>query len=338
MIALIFVGLAIVIGFIQVKLAPTVLQNLFCEYKFDMKLAEPGEVITCRNKLLNAWRFPVAYINYIIHLPEGAEIVNGKGKAERHRLFLMPEQKFENDIRFTLPKRGVYKSGKYYLETGDFLGFNSKVVSEDLKADIVIVPEKSQNEHIIKTLGGYIGDISVRRFIIEDPVLTVGFREYTGKEPMKNISWNQSARRNELMVKNNDYTTDTNVAVVLNMQGNDKEKLEECFRISRTVCEQLEEKRIPYEFICNGDVGNCNEGYGRNHLNYIMKRLGRSNLFSYYSFDELIDRCIEKRKNNRSYIVITSGSSKNEMSCLNRLQAASNQEICVLQAGGNDNG
>lgn len=338
MIALIFVGLAIVIGYIQIKLAPTVLQNLFCEYEFDMKLAEPGEVISCRNKLINAWLFPVVYINYIIHLPEGAEKVNGGGKAERHRLFLLPKQKYESDIRFTLPKRGVYKSGKNYLETGDFLGFNSKVVSEELKADIVIMPEKSQDEQVISTLGGYLGDISVRRFIIEDPVLTVGYREYTGKEPMKNISWNQSARKNELMVKKNDFTTDTNVAVVLNMQNSDREKMEECYRIARTVCEQLEEKRIPYEFMSNGDVGNCNEGYGNRHLNYIMMRLGRSNQFSYYSFDELIERCIQKKKNNRSYIIITSGSSEEETRAISSLQAVSDHEVCVLTAGGQDNG
>ena len=43
-------------------------------------------------------------------------------------------------------------------------------------------------------LSGFLGDVSVRRFIYEDPVLTTGFREYTGREPMKHISWTQSAR------------------------------------------------------------------------------------------------------------------------------------------------
>ncbi len=335
MIALIFAGLAIVVLVLQVKMAPTVLKKLLCDYKFDMKLAEPGEVITCTSRLVNAWRFPVLYINYIIHLPEGAQIENGNGKAERHRLYLLPKQKYTRDIRFTLPKRGVYKNGKYYLETGDFLGFYSRVRSEDIKADIVIMPEKSQDEMALKTLGGYLGDISIRRFIIEDPVLTIGYREYTGREPMKNIAWSQSARQNQLMVKNNDFTTDTNVAVVLNMQNSDRNELEECLKMVRSACEQLEELHIPYEFICNGDVGNCPEGYGSLHFNYLMMRLGKSNLFSYFSFAQLIDRCIQKKKNNRSYIIITPQLTPDKAKELHRLQLVSDHELCILQTGGN---
>lgn len=155
---------------------------------------------------------------------------------------------------FSLPKRGVYRGGRYFIETGDFLGFRSYVRSEKLSSKITVMPRKCEDEQVIRALGGYIGDISVRRFIIKDPILNICFREYTGHEPMKMISWPQSVRAGKLMVKNNDYTVDMNVAIVLNMYTGSNAEKEKCLEIVRTVCEQIEANRVPYSFFCNGDI------------------------------------------------------------------------------------
>ena len=336
MIGLLFVGLLAVVVFAQIKLAPTVLKNLFYEYKYDTRLAEPGELITFTSKMINAWNFPVVYVSVAEQMPETARIEKTGRNSKSHRLYLLPKHSYTHDIRFSIDKRGVYRKGKCYIEAGDFLGFTAKVRNIDLDSDIVIMPKRSEDDMVIKTLGGYIGDISVRRFIIEDPVLTIGYRDYTGREPMKNISWNQSARVNKLMVKNNDYTVDTNVAVVLHMDSDRNREMESCLEILRTVCEELEKKRIPYEFLSNGDMGDLNEGYGSRHLNYLMMKAGRSKLRGYFSFRELMDRCRKKKKNNRSYIVITPQLDEDERAALNRLQAYSDHEVCVFTGGQND--
>ena len=167
MIGLIFFGLAAVVFVLQIKTSSMALQNLNCDFRFDKKLAEPGEVITCVFKVVNTWFFPVLYINFIVLLPHGARIVDDVRDSVDHRLYLLPGQKYTSEVRFTLPERGIYRNAKYFLETGDFLGFQSKVFSKDLKVDIVVMPNKSPDEVVVNTLGGYLGDISVRRFIID---------------------------------------------------------------------------------------------------------------------------------------------------------------------------
>ena len=333
MIGLLFVGLLAVSVAIQIVLAPTVLKNLFYEYKYDTRLAEPGEKITFTSKIINAWRFPVPYINVSEQLPEGAVIENRNTNTSGYRLYLLSKKSHTHDTRFSFSRRGVYRNGRCFIETGDFLGFQAKVKSIDITSDIVVMPKKSENEYVVKTLGGFLGDISVRRFIIEDPILNIGYRDYTGREPMKDISWNQSAKANKLMVKNNDYTVDTNVAVVLHMENNHEAQMEDCLEILRTVCEELEAKRIPYEFLSDGDLGNVNEGYGTRHLNYLMNKAGRSKLHGYYSFNQLMEECIQKKKNNRSYIVITPKLDDGERAALDRLQAYSDHEVCVFTGG-----
>ena len=131
------------------------------------------------------------------------------------------------------------------METGDLLGFKSFVKSGKIAANITVMPRKCEDELILQTLGGYIGDISVKRFIIEDPMLTIGFNDYTGREPMKKISWPLSARKGKLVVKNYDYTVDVSVIVVLNLASGSAREKEKCLEITRTACEQLESKHIP---------------------------------------------------------------------------------------------
>ena len=131
------------------------------------------------------------------------------------------------------------------------------------------------------------------------------------------------------------FTVDTNVAVVLHMENNCEPEMEDCLEILRTVCEELEAKRIPYEFLSDGDMGSVNEGYGTRHLNYIMTKAGRSKLHGYYSFNLLMDECIQKKKNNRSYIVITPKLDDGERTALDRLQAYSDHEVCVFTGGQN---
>ena len=332
MIAFVLVGLAAVIMLMQFAIAPKASRHLWLRYSFDTELAEPGETIAFTGRLVNSWFFPILYVNLYEYMPEGAAIPGKKGNCETHSLFLLPHRGFRHAVLFTLPKRGVYRSGKYYLQTGDFLGFRSWVTSGEIRADLTVMPKLCADEPVLKILGGYIGDISVRRFILEDPVLTVGTLDYTGREPMKKISWKHSARAGRLMVKNSDYTVDANAAVVLNMASGSEEEKEKSLEIVRTVCERLEQERIPYQFLSNGDAGNLEEGFGPMHMNRLMTNLGRSMLCGFSSFDGLIERCIRERKRSRSYFIVSAPLSAEEREALDRLRRYSEYEICVLEA------
>ena len=332
MIAFILIGLTAVVALLQFVIAPKAPRHLQLRYRFDTQLAEPGEAIAHTGKLANSWFLPILYINFYEYMPEGAAISGRENGCEAHSLFLLPHRSFRHSVLFTLPKRGVYRNGRYYVQTGDFLGFKSRVTSEEIRCAITVMPKRCTDEPVLRVLGGYIGDISVRRFIMEDPVLTLGYLDYTGREPMKKISWKHSARVGRLMVKNSDFTVDANAAVVLNMASGSEEEKEKCFEIVRTVCERLEAERIPYQFLSNGDAGNLEEGFGEKHINQLMTNLGRSMLCGFSSFDTLIERCIRERKRSRSYFIISAPLSAEERDTLARLQRYSEYELCVLEA------
>ena len=332
MIAFILTALAVTVLLLEFAVSPRATRHLPLRYSFDTRLAEPGETIVFSGSLINNWLFPALYVNLFEYMPEGASIPGRADNREKHSLFLPPHGGYGHTVQFTLPKRGVYRTGKYYVEAGDFLGFRSKVTSGELRADITVMPKRCEDEAVLRVLGGYMGDISVRRFFMEDPVLNIGYMDYTGREPMKKIAWKQSARTGRLTVKNSDYTVEANAAVILNMASGSEDEKEKCLEIVRTVCETLEEERIPYRFLSNGDTGALEGGFGKKHLDQLMTNLGRSRLIGYGSLDSLIERCIRERKNGRSYIVISAPLTAAERDALARLRRYGEYEPCLLEA------
>lgn len=242
---------------------------------------------------------------------------------------LLPRRRRTTTLSVSFPRRGRYSPGGIEVTTGDFLGQRTVTRTEFTFARTVVIPARCEDPRLLHTLGGFMGDISVRRFILEDPVLTVGFREYTGREPMKAISWPQSARLGRLVTKEYDHTTDLSVTVVLNAEGGTPEQLEKCLSITRTVCEMLEKQGIPYDLRTNADligplglISHVSRGLGQRHLDTILYGLGSCDCRCTEPLDKLVDRCRSAAESNQSYVVVTPPLTPTAKQALERLSGS----------------
>jgi len=324
MIWLFLVCLVLLVIVLQRRWAQWSLDQLEYTVSCDTLLAEPEQVLTLTSVIENHWFLPVLYIHLMEYLPGTAVLREDPAWIEEHAqithrevrveetTYLLPRRRQINTLHFTLPERGWYRLGGMTLEAGDFLGLKEAFRQEDARRVVVVIPRRCESPDVLRTLGGFLGDISVRRFILEDPVLTVGFREYTGREPMKALSWTQSARAGQLLVKQYDYTVDVTVTVLLNAEGGRRGQLEQCYSLARTVCETLEEKGIPYDFRTNGDLigpmgplPHVGEGLGRQHLNTILYGLGRANCRCVAPLERLVEQSLRSVRQNQSFLVIS---------------------------------
>lgn len=349
MIAVYLVCLTLGVLLIQYFLAGFQRTQLRYEYKFDRLLAEPGQEITMTSTVKNFGRLPLFYVRLAEYFVRDVRVDPKKkqrGKYNRSgeyrtdtSFMLMPYRQYSASLQFSLPHRGVFEVGKYYLQNGDYLGVSAYVHSGELDQKIVVMPERCENADILRVLGGYLGDISVRRFLLEDPILTVGARDYTGHEPLKSIAWVQSARTGKTLVKQYDHTVEANATVLLNLQGGTDAEREECLRMTRTVCEELERKRITYDFYTNGDIRTARQdltwlakGLGQQHYLTIMYGLGISKCRHHFSLGELVDRATRNRRTGNGYILITPPLAPALEPELRRLRRYSDFDICVLTA------
>lgn len=282
--------------------------------------------------------------------------------------WLGPKQRMTYSIPLSISARGRYVLRQFQLHIGDFLGIGDESINCGTYNEVVVAPKELSLDRLDDLFGGFMGDVSVNRFVMEDPVLTLGYREYTGREPMKMISWVQSARYGELMVKKYDYTQEPTVAVVLNVDANyqydirinkaennsipntevfensqisrsqSEQLLETCFSMARTVCSMLEKKNVKYSFTSNcilagksSDSNTFVEGLGKHHFYGILEHLGRATYDQKVSFEQLIEKEAQ-RNQTAGCILITPGFEEEPVRAINRLCESANGNLLILRA------
>ena len=321
--------------------------------KCDRILAEPDQIVTWTDTVCVNGNLPIPYAQIIQRFPYPCNLEESPEWIRKycvkitshwrvdHSASLLPGASRDFSVRFSVPKRGRYSMGDSVLWAGDIMGFREQNIQRDVSNILVIAPRRYSRQPVLDAVGGFLGDMSVRRFIMEDPILTVGFREYTGHEPMKAISWKRTASSGALQVRQYDHTAEQHMVVLLNVEDGTDEQLEECFSIARTVCEALERRKLPYGFKTNGNLPlttgklfHLPEGLGEQHLNTILYGLGGADYTCFGSFRNLVNNTLRSRKIHESYIVITPPLSGSCKEAVDKLSQAVNGRICTLVGTG----
>lgn len=305
-------------------------------FRIDRTLTEPGEAAALTYRIGNTafWPLPSVSVtftfeNAVVLLDEAGQ--PKPGKSLDLNTCLLPHQFLRGRISLAIRERGLCRLGRVYVESSDLLGLRSVVWAQDIPISLVCTAEYLEELEESDFLGGFQGDISVKRFILEDPSLVLGFREYTGYEPMKQIAWSQTARAGQLMVKKHDYTTDMDVTVLVDMEACRKPAAERCLSMARTVCDLLVQQRVPFRLLSNGDLYVDRQGSSRLHNHEIQRRIGLSRFVRYRNFDRLLNQCAADNR-RRGYIVILPRMEPELEEGLRRLRASTDTELRILTA------
>lgn len=320
------------------------------ETSTDRVLVEPEEPFLWTVTVCNKKRIMVPYLKIKETIPSGlmfsetGEPVEKKGiMGYPTVLYLGGNQRMEFKRKVFLPARGRFFFRGVSAEAGDFLGLKTSPESFPELKEIVVKPKAYTGIQLEELLGGFLGEYSVRKSLLEDPVITIGFREYTGREPFRSISWTQSAKNNRLLVKQYDYTADFACTILLNTEcrgkGENGKKLETCFSIVRAVCEELERKKIAYDFCTNGVIAGAmgnwvqvGEGLGTGHLETVLEGLGRMTFDHRESAVEFLGKTTRGIRSGRNFLLITPDLDDAVREQAVRLEAVSGRKVLVLNA------
>lgn len=312
-----------VLYFIEKYSMKHALDQVSLKTSLDKILVEPGETFTWTLTVKNGKRMMVPYLKIKEQVPRGlffaenGEPVEKKGISGLNTvLYLAGRQKMELVREVKLPERGRHFFRGSSVEAGDFLGYETSLDNYPEMTEIVVKPVPSTHGDIPLLLGGYLGDFAVRNSLFEDPVLTIGFREYTGREPFRAISWTQSAKHNRLLVKQQECMADLSCTVLLNTECRTGEKvselLEASFSIVRSLCEELERKRVSYDFHTNGVIAGAmgnwkrvEEGLGAAHLETVLEGLGRMTYDHRETAEAFFARVLKGIRGGNSFIVVS---------------------------------
>lgn len=329
MIAFLVIGIAIVL-WAQQWLLENVTEFVDANFWPEENVVDPDDVFNIIVELKNKKSFPIYFINVRMSFPQVFDLPQKPKNAEKKSIrnsqdiFVPTWLKANQTLKLKIPV-SVSARGRYFLPNptiffGDFLGLKEKRKELSLYREVVVAPKDYETNEVKQVLGKFMGEYSVRRFIYEDPVLTIGFREYSGREPMKMISWKQSAQKQQLMVKEYDHTIEPILSVMVNVETSEENpsaKLEKVYSVARSVCSNLEARGISYGFYINaqmaggsGEMYMVDDGVGAYHFGKIMERLGRGMHIHSLTYENLMHTVRKANGNERGLVIITPDTTK----------------------------
>ena len=304
-------------------------------------LVEVDEEFTLETTISNAKWFPLDFVRLGEILPEhinlsdkAAHVVSTqRGNVLIYCTYLRSYEELKRTCKVSMPGRGVYFFWGATLTAGSISGLTKVTKEFHLTREIVVKPKPIESMELSRQLGRFIGEHSVNIFLYEDPILTIGFRDYTERDPMRAISWKQTARLGKLMVKKFDHTLDLTTTVLLNTDAM-ADELEVLLSMTRTVCDFLEAAEIPYKLVTNatirGKARSIPDGLGSEHLAASLGLLGRISQNAHENFREMLAKTAKSAEHGRAHILLTSEVSPDATPFLYKLRARTGRNVLIL--------
>jgi uncharacterized protein (DUF58 family) len=256
-----------------------------------------------------------------------AENLQSTDGYHRSVFSIMPFYRIKRTHKVFCLLRGEYNLGNVTITSGDILGFVTKIISNDEFVRLLVYPTPLPDERVLKIFHSLQGDVVVRRFINPDPFLVAGVRQYQPGDPISMISWKATARTNTFQVYKYDYSSDSNLLIIFNIDSSNGQdrfpNKEECSKLEYGIhfCAAIVEKLIkngsPAGFCTNGHFADSSEFVfipplcSKTHLYSILEAMARLQLHRSCSIHTMMKKIRNTISKNTDILIISLYTDEN---------------------------
>ncbi|MFD2655543.1 DUF58 domain-containing protein [Gracilibacillus thailandensis] len=242
------------------------LKGITYQRAFKQDAVFEGETIEMVDEIANKKLLPIPWIRleskmspYLITQLKKEQLQQGE-MFHRTLFSLLPYQKVTRRHRLIGAKRGYYPLNTVSVTTGDGIGFGEVFDSFEASTAVTVYPKLVPLEDIPLPSHSWLGDITVKRWIVEDPFLQAGIREYQQGDPLNSINWKATARTQSLQINKKDFTADHHLMIYVNFDTNEDirmpieqpEMVEKGLSYAASLANYAIEQGISTGFGCNG--------------------------------------------------------------------------------------
>lgn len=243
-------------------------------------------------------------------------------------LYIGGKQRVRRKTLVEFQLRGVYTFDESEIWNGDFIGFYSNQILTGNRSEIVVYPPRLDDTRRIDSVLDYIGEQMHEHTLYEDTLSTRSYRDYLASDPMKYISWKQSAKRQSLIVKEFDRICDDAVSIVLDITycyAGDRDQyrhyLEYCYSTVRTLIEELHKSGTSFLFATNAFTPDRQHIYrvvnGQMDITRLFEILARTKNVEMLTTNQLLRRASET---NRAIVYVGMSRTDETTRLLNALR------------------
>ncbi|MDQ0057980.1 DUF58 domain-containing protein [Paenibacillus harenae] len=222
-----FIVAAVFILFIQSRIFRRyALKHVSYERHFQKKTSYRGEQVELIEQISNSKWLPVPWLRVESQLSaflrfqhvDNFAVSSGR-LSQNHKSFFSfkPYTKVTRKHRFTCTRRGWYRLQTVTLTGGDLLGLMNESRQIPLSGELIVYPKPAQVPVHELPYHSWHGEHSVKRWIVSDPFVNAGVRDYQPGDNFKQVNWKATARTGKLQAHQLDFTADRRLMIYLNV-------------------------------------------------------------------------------------------------------------------------
>lgn len=301
-----------------------VLRNIEYSLQFSQSEAYEGDDIFIDEVINNNKRVIVPWLKADIHASKWLQFANTSSsiideeRCVSSGFSLNGRQRITRRWYTRCAKRGVFTIENTTLTAGDLVGIMQDSKAFVANTRIMVFPGVLKLEEAFFSNKDLMGDMMIKRFILDDPFIVKGTREYVQGDPLNKLNWKATARMQKLMVKENDFTAKKGITVLFNIKSyaleyidvKYKDVIELGIKVVNTILERGYGMGFPLRFGTNaGIISNPEEMIfsdsiaGPEHMRHIKVILAELILKNHLDFPEYIEKHCDEIFDTQVYIV-----------------------------------
>ncbi|MGG1520044.1 DUF58 domain-containing protein [Paenibacillus oryzisoli] len=304
-------------------------RGLQIDRKFDRAHAHAGEDMLMIETIMNRKLLPIPWLRLEATLSTGLrfgqmnnlEVSTGSLFQNHRSLFtLMPYTRIVRRHHVHCARRGWYKLETVAAAMGDLIGMQAASKTHRLHVELLVYPRLVQPEDVPILSSRWQGDVIVRRWMVPDPFLVSGVREYRFGDTMNSIHWKATARTGRLQVYNREFTADPRLVIVVNSQVTeemwdavtDPELVEKGLSYAATLADYAISQGVPVGFGYNGwrlDAPGvpvyCAPEGGAQQLDYLFETMAKLAISCARSCEDFLQQLLEEETSPVDIFLLT---------------------------------
>jgi len=324
-----FIVAAVGIIFLQGRLFQRyVLRKVTYQRHFQTKSCFRGDRVELIEQLSNEKWLPVPWLRVEsllsthLHFQKLDNFAVSSGQLyQNHKSFfsLLPYTKITRKHHITCAKRGWYKLQTVTLTGGDLIGMSMSSQQISLDGQFLVYPRPAEVPVHELPYHSWQGDQSVRRWIISDPFVIAGVRDYQAGDTYKQINWKATAKTGQLQVHQHDFTADRRLMIYLNVDDaegmwrsvTDHALIERGIEWAAGAAEAVIQQGMEVGFATNMPIVGSRESVklephsGHEHLIGLYETMAKLEIERSELFDYLLESEVQSGFSERDVLIIT---------------------------------
>ncbi len=248
------------------------LWGLDYERSFGEVRAFLGEQVTLTLVVRNRKPLPLTWLNihdtFPAELPvidasqqQRTMVVNPATNLAEFHSFWMPGafQQVARTFQIDCAVRGFHEFGPATLQTGDGFGFFASKAALAQRQRLIVYPRLYSVAELALPSKNPFGDARAQQSLFEDPLRTVGIREWQQGDSQRRVHWKATARHQALLSRVYEPSEELQVQIFLNVatmerhwHGYFPELQERTISVAGSLAALATELRLPVGLIANG--------------------------------------------------------------------------------------